>query len=89
MENFFTQQVERIDRLMRIVEANIPHDLATGLLTVDVIMFACQSIWHLKDWILNDPDFGATDKEKLKQKFTTLVACLSVPIWLTVQNICR
>ena len=66
MEKSFIQQVERIDRLMRIVEADTPHDLASGLLTVDVIMYACQSMWHLKDWILNDPDFGAKDQEKLK-----------------------
>lgn len=65
MEKSFRQQVERIDRLMRIVEADTPHKLAPGLLTVDVIMFACQSMWHLKDWILNDPEFGAKDKGKL------------------------
>ena len=44
-------QIERIDRLMKIVEADNPHVLASGLLTIDVIKFACQSMWHLKDWI--------------------------------------
>ena len=65
MENSFTQQGQRIDRLMRIVEADTPRDLAPGLLAVDVIMFACQSMWHLKDWIRNDPEFGAADNGKL------------------------
>ena len=51
---------------MMIVEADAPHNWATGLLTIDVIMFACQSMWHLKDWVLNDPDFGAKDKKALK-----------------------
>ena len=68
METSYKQQVERIDRLMKIVEADNPHELAVGLLTIDVIMFACQSMWHLKDWILRDPDFGAKDNEELKKE---------------------
>jgi hypothetical protein len=24
-------------------------------------------MWHLKDWVLNDPEFGAKDKEALKR----------------------
>lgn len=51
---------------MAIVEADNPHAMSTGLLTIDIMIFACQSMWHLKDWILNDPDFGVRDKEALK-----------------------
>ena len=65
MENSYKHQVERIDRLMKIVEADNPHELAMGLLTIDVIMFACQSMWHLKDWILKDPKFGAKDNDEV------------------------
>ena len=63
---------------MTIVEADCPHDLATGLLTIDILMFACQSIWHLKDWILNDPQFGAKDRNALKADIYSshcLLAC--------------
>ena len=49
-----------------IVEADNPHKWASGLLTIDVMMFACQSMWHLKDWILNDRDFGAKDRKALE-----------------------
>ena len=66
MEHSFREQLERIDRLMMIVEADNPHKWASGLLTIDVVMFACQSMWHLKDWILNDRDFGAKDRKALE-----------------------
>ena len=61
MEKCFQYQVERIDRLMKIVEADDPYHLASGLRAIDVMIFACQSMWHLKDWILNDSEFGAKD----------------------------
>ena len=41
-------------------------------------MFACQSMWHMKDWILNDPDFGARDNNALKSDIFSsrcLIAC--------------
>ena len=63
---------------MMIVEADAPHKSATGLLTIDVMMFACQSMWHLKDWIINDNNFGAKDKNALKQDIFSsrcLLAC--------------
>ena len=68
MEHSFREQLERVDRLMMIVEADDPHKWASGLLTIDVIMLACQSMWHLKDWILNDHDFGARDKKALEDE---------------------
>jgi len=61
MEKYFQEQVERIDRLMKIVEASDPYKVMSGLLFYDVLIFTCQSMWHLKDWILNDPHFGASD----------------------------
>ena len=63
---------------MIIVEADNPHELASGFLSIDVIIFACQSMWHLKDWILNDSDFGAKDKDALKEdihSFRCLLVC--------------
>lgn len=63
---------------MRIVESDIPHEWAIGLLPVDVTIFTCQSMWHMKDWILNDPDFGARDKNALKADIFSsrcLLAC--------------
>lgn len=66
MEKCFQYQVERIDRLMKIVEADDPYHLASGLRAIDVMIFSCQSMWHLKDWILNDPEFGAKDYRALR-----------------------
>lgn len=63
---------------MMIVEADDPHKLAAGLLAIDVTMFARQSMWHLKDWILNDHDFGAKDKDALERDIYSsrcLLAC--------------
>ena len=51
MENSFKDQVARIDRLMAILEAKDCHALASGLESIDIVVFACQSMWHLKDWI--------------------------------------
>lgn len=66
MEKCYQEQLGRIDRLMAIIEADNPHNIMRGLLFYDILIFACQSIWHLKDWVINDPEFGAKDKEALK-----------------------
>ncbi|MFN7872003.1 MAG: hypothetical protein ACK5QQ_07380 [Cyanobacteriota bacterium] len=81
MEKFFQEQVERIDRLMKIVEANDPYTLMNGLLFYDIIVFTCQSMWHLKDWILNDPNFRAADYAALKKEIhttRTLLVCSDI-----------
>ena len=78
MKQSYKDQVERIDRLMEIVEANNQYKLVGGLQAIDMIIFACQSMWHLKDWILKDPHFGAKDIEKLKEEIHDsryLLAC--------------
>jgi hypothetical protein len=67
MEKFYQEQVERIDRLMKVVEANDPYKVISGLSFYDIIVFTCQSMWHLKDWILNDPHFGASDQAELSK----------------------
>ena len=66
MEHSFREQLERIDRFMMIVEADSPHKWASGLLTIDAVVLACKSMWHLRDWILNDRDFGAKDRRGLE-----------------------
>ena len=66
MGDSYKDQLERIDRLLTIVEADNPYDLVNGLQALDLIIFACQSMWHLKDWILNDPLFGARDVKELR-----------------------
>src|ERR1700752_277864 len=77
MEKFYQEQVERIDRLMKIVEASDPYKVMSGLSFYDVIVFTCQSMWHLKDWILNDPHFGASDQAALSKDIHA-VRCLLV-----------
>jgi hypothetical protein len=63
----YQDQVERIDRLMKVVEANDPYKVISGLSFYDIIVFTCQSMWHLNDWILNDPHFGASDQAELSK----------------------
>jgi hypothetical protein len=78
MEKFYQEQVERIDRLMKVVEANDPYKVISGLSFYDIIVFTCQSMWHLNDWILNDPHFGASDQAELSKDIhaTRLPSCL-------------
>ncbi len=68
MEKSYKDQVERIDRLMKILEADDLFESVGGLVPIDVVIFTCQSMWHLKDWILNDPSFGAKDNKKFKEE---------------------
>ena len=67
MNSGYRDQLDRIDRLMTVVEADDPHAWVKGLDDLDLVVFACQSMWHLKDWILNDAKFGAADREALKR----------------------
>ena len=68
LANGYQDQLKRIDRLMTIVEADHFHDgVIGGLEAIDVVLFACQSMWHLKDWICNDSNFGARDIKELKK----------------------
>ena len=40
----------------------------TGALTYqDAIFFACQAMWHLKDWVKNDLSFAPRDKDILQK----------------------
>jgi hypothetical protein len=62
MERYFQAQVERIDRLMTIMRSPDQTALLGGALTFeDAVIFTCQNMWHLKDWILNDPAFHPKD----------------------------
>jgi hypothetical protein len=61
VEKLFQEQVQRIDRLLRIIESDNPCESVSGISFYDLVIFACQSMWHLKDWILNDPNFSAKD----------------------------
>ncbi len=67
VEKYFQNQLERIDRLMKIIRSDDQQSLLGSALTFeDAIIFTCQSIWHLKDWVLNDVNFQAKDTAKLK-----------------------
>ena len=57
--HYFQEQLDLVDRVMRIIMADDPGPLLGALLYEDLMMFACQCMWHLKDWIRNDPHFGA------------------------------
>ena len=54
--------------MMTILEADQFHGgVCGGLEAIDVVLFACQSMWHLKDWIRNDSNFGAKDIKELEK----------------------
>lgn len=68
MTKGYQEQLKRIDRLMKMVEEDQFHaGVAGGLEPIDLVLFACQSMWHLKDWICNDSNFGVKDIEALKK----------------------
>jgi hypothetical protein len=67
MERYFDDQVRRIDRLMALVRAdNFPSAINGALTYYDIVILTCQAMWHLKDWVLNDPEFRPKDPTKLK-----------------------
>ncbi len=69
MERYFQEQEQRIDRLMRLVRAeDFPAAVNCALTFYDVVILTCQAIWHLKDWVLNDPNFGAADRADLSRE---------------------
>lgn len=61
----YRDQLERIDRLMPIIQSSDQWALSGNLNFEDIVMFTCQSMWHLKDWIVNDPDFHPADASRL------------------------
>lgn len=69
-------QEARIDRLLRIVNAEDGFALAPGLEFQDIVLFACQNLWHLKDWIQSDPEFRAHDIVQLSRDIHTEPALL-------------
>ncbi|MDD3603650.1 MAG: hypothetical protein PHD86_00490 [Kiritimatiellae bacterium] len=60
------EQEDRIRRLMTIIDAPDSVSASDPLEFYDVVIFACQNIWHLKDWVLNDDGFDAHDIQQLK-----------------------
>jgi len=83
MESRFEEQVQRIVRLMRIIDAKDSSQLQGALTFYDVIIFACQAMWHLRDWILHDDEFGAADSEALKQD---ILAARSLSVCADIAN---
>lgn len=65
MQPHYREQLARVDRLLDIVLAPDQTAGAGNLDFEDVLYFACQSIWHLKDWIMADESFHALDKRRL------------------------
>jgi hypothetical protein len=69
VETYFQQQEQRIDRLMKIIRSDDQYSLLVDALTFyDIVIFACQCMWHLKDWILNDPECHPKAADKLEAR---------------------
>ncbi|WP_158756201.1 hypothetical protein [Dyella sp. S184] len=69
MLRLFQEQVARVDRLLDLVNAKDQEAALGGILAFqDVLVFACQGMWHIRDWVLNDPYFAARDKAALRRE---------------------
>lgn len=53
--------MDRSRRLLAILSADDWTKVASGLDSEDIVVFAAQCIWHVKDWILNDPTIDDLD----------------------------
>ena len=62
------EQLQRIDRLIDLAFAKDHFTACPGLDYYDLVVLSLQAMWNLKDWILNDPEFGAANVEALKQE---------------------
>lgn len=51
----YRKQIERVDRLLAIVNSTNPYPHIGDVEFEDILHFSIQSMWHVKDWILNDP----------------------------------
>jgi hypothetical protein len=72
MPRLFQEQVARVDRLLELVNAEDQQAALSGtLMFQDILIFACQSMWHIRDWVLNDPYFAAKDKSVLRREIET------------------
>lgn len=76
-ERYFQAQLGRVDRLLSIVTSQNPSALIGDLQYEDVLIFTFQCMWHLKDWILNDRQFGARDALALRSEIES-EPCLRV-----------
>ena len=66
-ERCFQEQWERIERLIKLTQALDHQAACPGLTYYDLVVLSCQAMWSFKDWVLNDPDFGAADISALKE----------------------
>lgn len=83
MESRFEEQVDRIERLMRIINAKDSTELQGALTFYDVVIFTCQAVWHLRDWILHDTEFGAADGAALRND---VLAARSLSVCADIAN---
>lgn len=67
-EHSYHEQWERVERLLQLVLAKDQAVACPGLLHYDLVVLCIQSMWNLKDWILNDPHFGAKSLSELKKE---------------------
>lgn len=74
LEHSHHEQWERVERLLQLVLAKDQTAACLGLRQCDLAVRCIQSMWSLKDWILNDPHFGAKNlSESKKEIFSTRI----------------
>lgn len=65
-ERSFHDQLQRIERLLRLTQAKNHYAVCAELTYYDLVILTCQGMWNMKDWVLNDPAFSAADMTELK-----------------------
>lgn len=66
-EQSYREQWDRVERLIALAQAQDETEAFLRLDYYDVLIITFQALWNLKDWILNDPSFGAKDPTALRR----------------------
>jgi hypothetical protein len=64
----YCEQIERVDRLLAIVNSTNPYPHIGDVEFDDLLQFAIQSMWHVKDWILNDQSLSELTKRSVSDE---------------------
>ena len=59
------EQMQRVDRLLSVVNSTNPYPIIGNIEFDDLLHFTIQSMWHMKDWILNDPSLSPEIKKTI------------------------
>ena len=65
----YKDQIYRIEKLYDACLKHFEIELCCELHLYDLLIMAFQNIWHLKDWVKNDPVLSENVKSQIVEKF--------------------